>query len=542
MKVTEQARKIAGELGLPPEYVQALLVEKALRARAKHANRIRLQTSTERMAKLRAALFPKQRAFVEDQNITKAALCTARAGKTFADCAMLIEDASDPKNGFDTAYVTITLKEAKRIMWNGPSGLKAVNREYDLGLRFNNADLVATTEAGHQIVLNGAETEDDIEKMRGQPFKRVVVDEAQSFRPHIDKMIKEVLVPRLLDYGGGLAMTGTPGEVLAGLFYEVTTGQLEGWTTHQWSLRDNPHIPKVKTPLIQSVDDFIRIAMRRLGWMEETPAYQREFMGRWVRDATTLVYQHGPRNVVPALPKVRGVVWNYVIGLDLGHSQNKETMAFEVGAWSPDRPESYLIEGFKLPKLTLDEVAAILLTLQGREGEIETLKLGPFRDIVAQVLKTCGRYKDAACVGDPGGLGAWILDELQRRYSVHVTLAEKADKVAYIKTMNADLAATPPRLYVVEGNPVIKEWEQAQWALRADLKDKREEDSRFPNHLSDAALYLWRYMYHFVYRAEETLPEAGTAAYHNAMAAKMEREDDEDAADEQKLEWWEKDQ
>lgn len=531
----------------PPEYIEALLVEKAQRMRARHANQVRMVTQSERLAKLMDALFPKQRAFVEDTNITKAALCTARAGKTFGVAAMLVAGASAPDVGFDTAYATITLKEAKRIMWNGPSGLKAVNRQFDLGLRFNNSDLVATTPGysqneGHQIILNGAETEDDIEKLRGQPFKVVGIDEAGSFRAHIDGLVKEVLFPRLLDYGGVLAMAGTPADVLAGFFYEVTTDQVPGWSVHRWSLHDNPHIPKVKTKLVQNAADFVRLAMQRLGWTEESPAYQREFMGRWVRDLTTLVYNHSARNLVPALPTPKGVHWRHGIGLDLGYSAGKETLGIEAGAWSPDWPAAYLIEGFKLPKVSVDELAAILHTLGGREDQAERLKpAGGWRDVVAKVLKTCGRYRDPIYVGDPGGLGAWILDELRMRHHIGVMMAEKSDKNAYIKTMNADLAADPPRLYVVEGNPIVTEWEALQWALRTDLKDKREEDPRFENHLSDAGLYLWRHMTHFLFREGEVLPQEGTPEFARAQAERMEREDDEDAGNDARRQWWERD-
>lgn len=526
----------AMETSFPPEYVQALLIEKAERARAFRQHKAQLAAVDDRLAKLKADLFPLQAAFVDDTDLTAAALCTARAGKTHAGCAKLILGASDPVGGFDTAYVNITLKEAKRIAWNGPSGLKALNRQYDLGLTFNNSDLVATTPAGHQIVLNGAETEDDIEKLRGQPFKRVLIDEAQSFRPHIDTMIKEVLFPRLLDYGGGLDLIGTPGDILAGFFYEVTSGQLEGWHLHRWSLHDNPHIPKVKTPAVQNVKDFIALAMRRLGWTEESPAYLREFMGKWVRDNTTLVYLYDAKtNVVPGLPRPMGVVWRFGIGIDLGHSAGKETMAFEVGAWSPDSPQAYLIEGFKLPKLSLDEVAAILFALTGKPEEIEARKLGPLRPEVTVALKGCGTYPGAVFVGDPGGLGAWILDELQRRHGLYVQLADKLEKVAYIKTMNADLAAG--RLRVCKGNPVLVEWDALQWAGRTDLKDKREEDPRFANHLSDAALYLWRHFYHFLWRpSEETLPQ-GSREYFEAMQRKMEDEEDELSTKES---WWER--
>ena len=504
---------------VPPEYVEALLVEKALRLRAAHANRAARVTAGERLEKLKASLFPQQRAFVDDTCITKDALCTRRAGKSYGADTALIVDASDEEVGFDTCYVNITLKEAKRIAWNGPSGLKSLNRQFDLGMKFNNADLVATTTAGHSIVMAGAETEDDIEKLRGQPFKLVIIDEAQSYRPHIDALIQQVLFPALMDYGGRIALVGTPGPVLAGLFYEVTSGKLPGWSNHRWHVRDNPHMPKVKTPEIPDVDTFLRIVRERFGWTEETPAYQREYEGRWVREDSTLVYLYGPKNIVKGLPGQAHYHWRFGIGLDLGYS-NAETTGFEVGAWCAERPEAVLVEGFKRGKMSLDDVAAELWRL-------------------IRKYRALSHDAQVFIVADPGGLGAQIVDELATRHRLPIIKAEKSEKQAYIKAMNADLATG--RLLVIEGNPILGEWDALQWTLRRDLKDLREEDPRFPNHLSDAGLYVWRHMLHFLHRPKETGPAPGTEEYHRAMAQRMEQEDDDDARSEQRKGWWDRD-
>ena len=458
---------------------------------------------TRKIAEILAGLSPKQRAFVLDPHKGKCALCTRRAGKTYAIAAAHCINLLEGGNG---AYIAPTAKQARRIFWNGRAGLKAVARRFKItaddsphGIEFNNTELIATLKGNQaNCALGGAETRDDCEKHRGEPYKLVTIDEPASFKAHLEYLVDEVLEPTLMDEDGVLALVGTPGRVLAGLFYKITTGQpreidpdededlrLSDWSIHKWSVFDNP--------FLKNAAKFLARIFRRHGWDAQNPPprAQREYGGKWVREGETLCYPYTDANLVPVLPKSKH--WRYVKGLDLG------VMAIEVVAYSPDYPNAYMVEGWK-EKVGLTQLAA-------KMKEFDT------------------RYPDSQWVGDYGALGKQILDDFNQRYKFGIVPAEKQDKAANMEMMAEDLKKGA--IKVVAGNPILAEWDVLQWAEpTGDPKQdqKRQEDPRFENHLSDAGLYAYREAKHWMYEKRIVPPKVGTPEWFKAEEDRMDQE------------------
>lgn len=445
-----------------------------------------------------AGCFPKQRAFIQDPHRGKAALCTRRAGKSYgvaaAHCIALLQ-------GGNGAYIAPTAKQARRIMWHGRAGLKAVARRFKIdadshpqyGVEFNNTELIVTCRGNQaSVMLGGAETQDDCEKFRGEAYKLVTIDEPASFKAHLDYLLDEVLEPTLLDEDGTLALVGTPGRVLAGKFYEITSGQkgppadddvdedvkLADWSVHHWSVFDNPYLKNATT--------FLARVFRRHGWnaTDPPPRAQREYGGKWVRETETLCYPYADANLVDALPG--GHEWRYVKGLDLG------VMAIEVVAYAPTHPAVYFVEGWK------KNVGLSSLADKMREFD--------------------WRYPNAPWMGDYGALGKQIIDEFNLRYKFGIRAAEKRDKAAYMEALAEDLRAG--RAKVVRGNPILAEWDVLQWAEpTGDPKQdqKRQEHPGFENHLSDAGLYAWREAKHWCFVNPEPPVVYGTSEWFKAQ-------------------------
>ena len=187
-------------------------------------------------------LFGLQQDFINDPSKLKAALCGRRAGKTYAICYYLIQEAFRAPESI-CAYIGLSRISAKRLMWQA---LKRANRQFKLGMRFNNAELIATLPNHSQIFLAGANDEGDIDKLRGSAYRLVALDECASFGPHIDTLVEEVIEPALLDYDGTLALIGTPNAACRGLFYKATTDKSYGYSLHHWTVLNNPHIPKAR--------------------------------------------------------------------------------------------------------------------------------------------------------------------------------------------------------------------------------------------------------------------------------------------------------
>ena len=71
----------------------------------------------------------------------------------------------------------------------------------------------------------------------------------------------------------------------------------------------------------------------------------------------------------------------------------------------------------------------------------------------------------------------------------------------------------------------MDEWKRIQWT-----EDRKKEDPRYPNDLSDAGLYGWRECYHWLYEEEVVGPDYGTEEYWEHEADRMEQQEVDELA------------
>jgi hypothetical protein len=129
------------------------------------------------------------------------------------------------------------------------------------------------------------------------------------------------------------------------------------------------------------------------------------------------------------------------------------------------------------------------------------------------------KYRPYKIIIDAGGLGKKIQEELNQRYSLTIEAAEKERKFEFISFMNSDLEQG--YIKIPDNSPLAAE-------MRLLTKDEEKfkdgvlkEDERFDNHLCDAALYAWRFIYN--YRFKEPPPKK-TAEQELADKIHKERE------------------
>ena len=438
-------------------------------------------------------LFKQQLDFIQDPAKFKTALCSRRAGKTYASCYYLIQESAKHPNSL-CAYIALTRSSAKRLMW---LELKRANNRYHIGMKFNNSELIATFRNGSQIVLTGANDEADVDKLRGAAYRLVILDEAASFGPHIDSLVEEVLEPALIDYDGTVAMIGTPNAACTGLFFRATTDPKAGYTNHAWTILENPHVPHAA--------DWLSRTMAQKGWGKEHPVYLREWRGQWIRSDDSLVYKFSEdKNFYTEVPHNEHD-FEYVLGVDLGY---EDATAFVIGSFCRDLPDFYVVETFKQSRMLPADIA---------------VKIREFNE----------RYNFTVMVADTGGLGKSIVEEFRQRYQLPVRAAEKKNKAAYIELMNSDLHSS--RVLVPEDSEILDEWRLLQWD-----DDRRKEDGRFENHLSDACLYAWRESKHYTFKEEPKGPEFGTPEFFDKqMDAYWEKKAQLLDSDEESA-WWER--
>jgi hypothetical protein len=447
---------------------------------------------TERSTQFFKDCFDKQVAFISDPAKLKTALCSRRAGKTHSCAVYLLKQALENPES-EAAYIALTRINAKRVMW---PKLKQLNHQYSMNIKFNNAELTAYLPNGSVIYLTAANDQADIDKLRGSAFVLIIIDECASFGPHMDELVEEVLEPTLIDHDGTMCLIGTPNAACTGIFHRATTEPNSDYSNHYWTILDNPHIPHAQ--------DWLDKRMTRRGWDSEHPVYLREWRGRWVRSADSLVYKFNEAvNLYDTLPTL-DYDFDYILGVDLGFN---DASAFTVCAFNRYLPTLYLVYEMKRVGMIPAEIAQ----------HIEELE------------KT---YKFTRIVMDTGGLGKSIAEEFRIRYNIPVIAASKHDKFSYIELLNGDLRSGFVK--VPSDSEIVGEWNLLQWA-----ENQKTEDKRFENHLADAFLYAWRESKHYCSEELPFNPRYGTKEYWEKIWDEWENVECEKIEKENRMDWWE---
>lgn len=496
-------------------------IGKHLLAQAKRDyNPEKVKEATDTAQRILDNLFPQQRAFVEDPSRRKAALCPRRAGKSFVSLSAAIHKCLTRPNS-KVLIVAKVRRQAKSVYWKV---LRTFNTQYSLGLKMRNNELSAEFPNGSEIYFTGADTTEEIDKFRGAAYDMAIIDEGKSYSPALlEELIEEILMPALMDTRGNLMMIGTPGAILGGTFYEVTTANPKqnvmrwderdewgaeepDWTLHRWTTQDNTAVPWIW-------EEALAIK-RRKKWSDQHPTWQREYLGIWVPDDDAMVYSYHKANedgacdwepdfTRPDFGLPEGHHWRYLLGVDLGYS---DATAFVIAAWSDTHTALHYIHCEKHNKLNVEELAAKLKNLE-------------------QVF---GIQFDAR-IADTGNLAVMITQTLSQVYGIPLIPAKKTEKHVHIKMLNADMEAG--RIKVPPRSPLAEEWATLAWQNNDDNSTtfRKREDPSLDNHAADAALYLWRYAYHHFQREGE--PNALQVGSEDWWKAK-EKENEEKLAQE----------
>ncbi len=449
----------------------------AVRMKAqKPLNASQKEQKKSRQLNLSRTLFAEQVDFINDPSKRKAAICSRRSGKSYAAGRYLIKEAMED-DGTVCVYIARTREAAKRILW---SSLKEANQQYRLGIKFNNADLIATFPNQSKIMFTGANDASDVDKLRGAAFSLAVLDEAAFFNINVRELVNEVLTPALLDRDGSLVLISTPNSACHGFFYDVTEKGSYNFSVHRWTVKNNPYMQHAVRAIQKDIDNGIL--------NPEDPSYKREYLGLWVRDDQEIVYNYTQDNLFENRPV--SDEWEYVLGIDLGYH---DATAFVVVAWSPDFPCLYIIDEHKQKKMLTSEV----------------------EEKINRYMKD---YNFTSIVMDSGGgASKMVLETFKQRSGIPIKPAQKSgDKIGMIKIMNSELAAA--KIKVKRGMEILSEWDKLQYNRAGTAEDKR-----FDNHLSDACLYAWQESRHFFFEEHTGAPLFGTEAYYRKFEDDLEK-------------------
>lgn len=407
--------------------------------------------------------FTAQRAFLLDTARFKTAVCSRRAGKTVGIAADMIATCLAEADVI-CLYIALTTKNARSIIWND---LKKIIRDFELPVKTDDTRLTMKFRNASEIRLGGAKDEAEIEKYRGWKLKKVYIDEAQSFRPYLKYFIDDILIPALRDLRGSLIITGTPGPIPAGTFYDYATSP--NLSHHCWTAFDNPHMHNPPDK-----DLNVTLAEERLmkGITESDPGYQRETFGKWIEDLNSLVFKFSPTlNVAYQIPTADMI---YIFGIDIGW---EDADAIAVLAYNFKDQNVYLVEERITTKQTISA-------------------------LVKQIRELEAKYKPVKMVMDAGALGKKIQEEIRQRHTLPIEAAEKHRKLEFIELMNDDLRTAKLKAY--PGSRFEQDCALVQWD-RSDPTKLQISDT-YHSDVNDAVLYAWRECKHYLPKDEDIAP------------------------------------
>lgn len=429
--------------------------------------------------------FDAQKVFFRGKGNRFRAACTSRrAGKTLGIASDLISTATEEEE-VNLLYITQTQQAARAIIWGD---IVKIIEDHKIDAKLDNQRLVITFPNRSKIYIAGAKDQSEVSKFRGWKLRKCYIDEAQSMRASIlTELINDVIIPCLRDLRGELIITGTPGPVKAGPFYEYTHSK--NWYTYHWTAFDNPYMHNPE----EGLDLEETLAEERImrGIDETDPSYIRETYGKWVEDIDSLVYKVNKiTNIYENIP-TEGE-WSYIVGVDIGYNDSDAIAVLGYNSWDK---KVYLVE-------------EIIKSKQ----DITTL--------VNHIRRVIKEYEPVKIVADAGALGKKITEEIRLRHGIHIDAADKHRKVEFIELLNDDLRTC--KLMLPKNSVFEEESYLVMWDKESKIKnpERPKISDAYHSDIHDAVLYAWRECRHYLSFKPEPPPAQGTNEYMEEMEAK----------------------
>lgn len=422
--------------------------------------------------------FKPQNEFINDTSRYIAAQCSRRAGKTNG-LAIRFKQTMDRHPGSTCLYLAMTQDSAREIMW---PVLQEFNNEFGLGWEFTESKLTVSAPNGSKLKLIGADMKNFVKRLKGRKHPGIGLDEAQDFGTHLQSLIDDVLTPCIADYSDGwLALTGTPGPVPTGYFFDVTQNKKYGYSYHAWTILDNPYMPDPHA--------FIENLKQVREWTNDNPTLRREWRNEWVLDTQSLWIRYSEKlNHYQQLPNYR---WTYILGIDIGY---RDADALAVLAWSDETPAVYLVE------------------------EVITTKQG-LTELADQIKALDKKYNISNMVIDAGGLGKKLAEELRRQYLIPVQDADKMRKQENVELLNdamrtSRFMAKSASRFAKDSYLIQIDWEKTT-PNKIVIKKNPHSD------IIDSVLYAFKISPAWSYTKPEVKPKYGTKEWQAEEQSKQ---------------------
>lgn len=384
-------------------------------------------------------------------------MCSRRAGKTEGNSDIINRVAAVPNSPI--LYINLTFDNAIRQMYNRVI-TEAKRAEIPIEKESKSAGYMQFAN-GSSVLFKGNKDKAEADKMQGDKYRLVIIDEAQS-QCNMTYLVDTIIRPMLADYKDSqLILTGTPPR-RKGTFFEAAFNNPR-WTKYSWSMFENPYVPDPELT-IQEI-------CKEKGIERDSAFIQREFYGKIAYDTEAQVFKdykvyNGP---VPSdfIPD------HIYVGVDFGFADYNGIVTL---AANVQQKKAYIIFERKFNKATVSQIVDVIREAF-ENGKKFILERNQNTD-----LSNCNIFTDTNEKS--------ITYELSQTYGLPAFCAYKYDKALAIEQL-AEYCRTG-RIQNMEGGEVANEFEQTLYK-RDDLDNITAEidDSYHPD-ITMAELYAFR--------------------------------------------------
>lgn len=415
--------------------------------------------------------FPRQWEYITAPDRFKVQWSGRRAAKT-AGARMRTEKLADERPRRRVLYIHQTFTNAEQQFF---FPLLESLRHRKVAHRPDNGGLMCYWNNGSFLRCMGCNNIAEVKKKLGEWWDEIIIDEMQSYADEVlYELIDRAILPTMIDHGGAATFQGTPPVTKAGYWYNLI--RKSSFRQFHWTLFDNPYIEH----------DAETVYAAR-GIKPTDAIYRREVLGEICVDPNDMVFCYeAERNDMGAdgRPTPDSQHWHYVMGVDLGFSDND---AIVVLGWMANDKEKRLWECWSW-----------------QDNELDYLKL-------AEKFKAAvDKWRPVEICVDTGGHGARkIMESLRALFSIYKFRMKPASVADSIALMNDDFRTG--RFRVVPDGLIAHDAALVVW--KPD-KHGVEISETFHSDIMAAARYAHSCAYHY---AAEPTPEE-----------RLEEESDED--------------
>ena len=408
--------------------------------------------------RLQKRLFKEQKDVFNDFTAKKiAVMCSRRAGKTEGNSDIIVRTAAIPNSPI--LYINLTFENAIRQMFDRVIA-EAERVELTITKSSKSAGYIYFAN-GSSVLFKGNKDRSEADKMQGDKYRLVIIDEAQS-QVNMNYLVDTIIRPMLADYTDSqLILTGTPPRRKS-TYFEAAFNNPE-WTTYSWDMFKNPYIADPQL-MIQDI-------CNEKGLTIDSPLIQREFFGKIAYDTEAQVFKgykvyNGavPGNFIPT---------HIYEGVDFGYADYNGIVVI---AANVEQRQAYVIYERKFNKATVSQIMDSVR--EGFEnGKRFLLERNPNAD-----LNNCQIFTDTNEKS--------ITYELSQTYNLPAYCAYKYDKALAIEQLAEECRTG--RLMNIENGEIVNEFEQTLYK-RDDLDNITSElDDAYHPDITMALLYASR--------------------------------------------------